>query len=66
MVEGLPYTAWGGVVEAEWDEADFRALCLAAAANQVRINTLVNDARTLATVLDVLEAVARQRVAHAQ
>ena len=59
LFDGLPYTAWGGFVEAEFEERDFHDLCLAAAANRVRINTLVNDATTLATVLDVLEAVDR-------
>jgi predicted amidohydrolase YtcJ len=57
LYEGLPYTAWGGFVEQEYGEADFLALCRAAAANQVRINTLANDAKVLAVILDVLEAV---------
>jgi hypothetical protein len=59
LFDGLPYTAWGGFVEQEFEVDDFRALCLAAAANRVRINTLVNDAATLGTVLDVLEGVDR-------
>jgi predicted amidohydrolase YtcJ len=60
LYEGLPYTAWAGFVEAEYDDIDFRTLCRAAAANRVRINTLTNDSKTLATVLDVLEAVDRE------
>jgi predicted amidohydrolase YtcJ len=60
LYEALPYTAWAGFVEAEYDADDFRTLCRAAAANQVRINTLANDARVLATILDVLEAVDRE------
>ena len=60
LYDGLPYTAWAGFVEAEYAEDDFRALCRAAAANQVRINTLTNDSKTLATVLDVLEEVDRE------
>jgi predicted amidohydrolase YtcJ len=60
LFESLPYTAWGGFVEQEFVEADFRALCLAAARNNIRINTLVNDAMALTTVLDTLEAVDRE------
>ncbi len=56
---GLPYTGWAGFVEQEFIEADYRALCLAAAANNIRIHTLANNGKVLAAVLDVLEAVDR-------
>jgi predicted amidohydrolase YtcJ len=60
LYEGLPYTAWGGFVEAEYDERDFATLCRAAAANDVRINTLANDGKVLGTLLDILEGVDRE------
>jgi predicted amidohydrolase YtcJ len=60
LYEALPYTAWAGFVEQEYAEDDFRTLCRAAAANRIRINTLANDAKVLATVLDILEAVDRE------
>jgi predicted amidohydrolase YtcJ len=57
---GLPYTGWAGFVEREYVEDDLRTLFRAAAANDIRINTLANDAKVLATLLDILEPVAAE------
>ena len=59
LFDGLPYTGWAGFVEQEFVEADYRALCMAAAANNIRIHTLANNGKVLAAALAILEDVDR-------